>query len=228
MEKTVALFGGSFNPPHEGHLRTAAYLHRTLGVDETWMLFSVNPEKNPSCYAPLEHRINMAKLLARHFDTPIVMSDLEAKIADEKGRLETYYILEGLKERFPQTKFIFAMGADTFAGFHLWDERDDIMKSTPIAVLDRPGYREKAMQSPTAAAFKDTCIDVVHPETLKDAESGWCYMNNPQVDISSSDITNKIKAGKPDFDGMFAEVHDYICLNGLYGTSGNSNLRHAI
>jgi nicotinate-nucleotide adenylyltransferase len=218
MEKTVALFGGSFNPPHEGHFGMASYIHNTLAVDETWMLFSQSVDKDPSVYAPLEHRMKMAAIMAKHYREPIVLSDLEAKIAEEKGRNDTFYILEGLKERFQNYKFIFVMGADTFAGFHNWKERDDILKSTIIAVVDRPGYTEKALNSPTAKEFAEQVIDLTQPENLENAASGWCFLNNPQIDASSSHILEKLAAGDRDFEGPFAEVADYIYEHGLYGT----------
>lgn len=105
MQKTVALFGGSLNPPHEGHFAMASYIQQTLAVDETWMLFSQNPDKDPECYPSLEHRINMAKLMARHYDAPLVLSDEEAKIAQQIGRNDTYYILDELRKIYPDNKF---------------------------------------------------------------------------------------------------------------------------
>lgn len=218
MKKTVALFGGSFNPPHEGHFGMAAYIHNTLAVDETWMLFSQNVDKDPSAYVSLEHRMNMASIMAKHYKEPIVLSDMEAKIAKEKGRNDTFYILEGLREHFPDYKFVFVMGADTFSRFHTWKERDDILNSTVIAVVDRPGYTEQALNSPTAKQFAEQIIDLTHPENLQNANSGWCFLNNPQIDASSTSILEKFATGKTDFDGPFAEVAEYIYEHSLYNT----------
>ena len=58
MQKLVTLFGGSFNPPHQGHFEMAGYIHQTLKSDEIWMVFSENPFKEMSVYPPLEHRMN--------------------------------------------------------------------------------------------------------------------------------------------------------------------------
>lgn len=219
MKKTVALFGGSFNPPHEGHFGMAAYIHNTLAVNETWMLFSQNVDKDPSLYVPLEHRMKMAEIMASHYEEPIVLSDLEAQIAKEKGRNDTFFILEGLKERFPEYKFVFVMGADTFAGFHNWKERDDILNSTIVAVVDRPGYTENALNSPTAKAFAEQVIDLTCPKNIENASSGWCFLNSPQIDVSSTHILEKLAAGDRDFEGPFSEVADYIYEHGLYHTT---------
>jgi nicotinate-nucleotide adenylyltransferase len=226
MQKTVALFGGSFNPPHEGHFAMASYIHQTLKVDETWMLFSQNPDKDPAAYPSLEHRMNMAKIMARHYDVSLVLSDQEAEIAKEIGRNDTYYILEGLQKRFPENKFIFVMGADTFAGFHLWKEQDDILNEYIVAVVDRPGYTEKALTSSTAIEFAETKINITQPENLRQAQSGWCFLNNPQVDVSSSGIVRQFAEGRTEFDGHFNEIAEYVYEHGLYGTNKAVNSGH--
>ncbi|MGB1077435.1 MAG: adenylyltransferase/cytidyltransferase family protein, partial [Bdellovibrionales bacterium] len=73
--KTVVLFGGSFNPPHVGHFEMAKYIYQTLSIDEVWFLFSHNVDKDPSIYAPLEHRMAMGEILNEQYrDYPFVMS----------------------------------------------------------------------------------------------------------------------------------------------------------
>lgn len=222
MQKTVVLFGGSFNPPHHGHFEMAAYLHNTLQADETWMLFSQSVDKDPATYMSLEHRINMGKIMARHYSEPIILSDEEARIAQKIGRNETFYILEELKVRYPDNKFIFAMGADTFSNFHKWKERDDIIKSTIIAVVDRPGYTDSALTSPTAQAFSEQKIDITHPASLSFFENGWCFLNSPKIEVSSSEIQKKLVTGNFDFDDKFSEVAAYIRANNLYCPSTSS------
>jgi nicotinate-nucleotide adenylyltransferase len=169
----------------------------------------------------LEHRMNMAHMMAKHYDAPIILSDEEAKIVKEIGRTETYYILEGLQKRFPDNKFIWVMGADSFANFHLWKERDDILNEYIVAVVDRPGYTEKALNSSTAHEFHEAMIDITQPDNLRTAQHGWCFLNNPHIDASSSGILREFSEGKTDFTGHFAEVAEYIYEHGLYNTHAN-------
>lgn len=215
MDKTVVLFGGSFNPPHLGHLQMASYVHQKLKPDETWLLFSQNPEKDPKDYVPLEKRIEMAQILAAHFDTPLVMSDLEDKIAKEKGRYETYYILEGLREHFPTYKFVFVMGADSFANFHLWNERNDILASTLVVVVDRPGYRECALCSPTALEFANNRFEITDAG-IAPHETGWCILDNPLIDLSSSGLLKSLRDGSYDDKGPMSDVISYMHDQRLY------------
>lgn len=223
MTQTVALFGGSFNPPHEAHMQMAMFIQQTLCVDETWMMFSINPDKDPNKYASLEHRMAMANLLVQHYDAPVVLSDLEAKIAAETGHNETFYILEGLKQRFPDHQFVFVMGADSFANFHLWAERDDIINQTVVAVVDRPGYTDAALTSPTARDFADQMIDITDPGNLRHADHGWCFLDNPRIDVSSSNILLQLQSGKTDFSEPFNRVAAYIYEHGLYGINPPNN-----
>lgn len=224
MTHTVALFGGSFNPPHEAHIQMATCIQQGLQVDETWLLFSINPEKDPQIYAPLEHRMAMAGLLVRHFDAPVVLSDAEERIAEETGRHETYHILEGLKVRYPDHKFIWVMGADSFASFHTWRERDDILNNHIVAIVDRAGYTHAALTSPTAQAFADQMIDITDPSILQYAHNGWCFLNTPRIAASSTQILDELLAGKTDFGEPFNQVAAYIHQHGLYGTANRTSL----
>lgn len=111
------------------------------------------------------------------------------------------------------------MGADSFSRFHEWKERDDMMSRYVIAVVDRPGYTEAALTCPTVIAFRDMMIDLTEPDVLHKRQSGWCFLNNPKIDCSSSEILQQFAEGKTDFTAPFADVADYIYENGLYNTS---------
>jgi nicotinate-nucleotide adenylyltransferase len=215
-DKTVILLGGSFNPPHEGHFKTAQYLFKKLETDEIWMLFSQNPDKDPATYASLEHRMNMARILAKHYDVKLVISDEEAKIAKDIGRNETFYILKELRKKYPNYKFIWAMGADSFANFHTWKERDDIMAQYPIVVVGRPGYTQSALSSKTATDFAHAAFDSRQIRGFKHIQNGWCYAGDIDADVSSSDIRKKLESGECNFKGQFSEVAKYALQQGLY------------
>ena len=130
MTKTIALFGGSFNPPHEGHIAMASYIHNTLKVDETWLLFSESPQKDPAAYVSLKHRMNMADILIRNCDTPIILSDFEAKIDEQENQHQTYHVLNKIYSTYPEYKFIFTMGSDNFATLHSWHAWEKLMQSS--------------------------------------------------------------------------------------------------
>jgi nicotinate-nucleotide adenylyltransferase len=230
MTRIIPLLGGSFNPPHEAHIKMASYIQNTLQADETWLLFSENPDKDPLDYASLEHRMNMADILVRHYNAPVKLSDMEDKIAQQTGRHETYYVLQGLQEHYPDTKFVWVMGADSFAGFHQWAERDLILNNYIIAIVDRPGYTEQALSSPTAVEFATQKIDLTDGEQLRNATHGWGFLNTPHIPVSSSGLMKQIRSGKTDFTEPFDQVAAYIYEHGLYGTtpSQHKNFRKTL
>jgi len=211
--KTIALFGGSFNPPHPGHFETASFMQQTLGVDEVWFLFSMNAFKDPASYASSAHRIAMGELLAKHYPgKSFVMSDIEETI----GSHRTFDVLNGIKAKFPNDKFIWTMGADNLENFHLWENYDQIIDMVPIAILDRPGFTDRAKNAVTARTYPH--LNIANAGNLASSDKGWCFLNNQPLDMSSTILRSRIDAGERRFTGPVQEIVDYILKHGLYNT----------
>jgi len=144
--KTVGLLGGSFNPAHGGHRRISLFARRALGLDEVWWLVSPgNPLKPVAGMAPLAARVKAAQKLAS--GAPIRVSAIERQF----GTRFTIDTLRALQRRFPRTRFVWLMGADNLAQFHLWKQWRAIAREMPIAVIARPGYDAAALASPAMA-----------------------------------------------------------------------------
>ncbi len=211
--KTVTLFGGSFNPPHHGHFEMAKYLHETLKTDEVWFLFSRNWQKEPSDYASTYHRISMANILMKRYENhPFVMSDIQEKM----GTHIAYEVVQKLQETYPEIHFIWSLGADSFANFESWKNYKQLIEMIPIAVLNRRPDTEKARQSFIANTYKYLqCSD---PKTLCEADNGWMFMDNPEIDMSSSLFLKKLREGGRDFGDM-QPIADYIHDHKIYGVT---------
>ena len=140
----TGLLGGSFNPAHAGHRRISLQAIDTLGLAELWWLVSPgNPLKEASGdMAPLAARVASARMMARR--SRIVPTAIEAKL----GTRYTADTLRKLKRRFPNRQFIWLMGADNLAQFHLWRDWRGIARAMPIAVIARPGYDRRAQNAP--------------------------------------------------------------------------------
>lgn len=210
--KRVALLGGSFNPPHPGHFDMARYLSGHLPVDEVWLLFSHNWQKNPEDYAPLDYRLEMAGILRDRYyaDVPVVFSDFQYRVNEHK----TGDVMERLQVSYPDHRFVWVMGADALASFHTWERHDFIMTHFPIVVLARPPYTETALTSPTARAYSrnDNADDLICGD-----RPGWTLLDNPQLELSSSAFLGALRAGQTSFPQGFQEIADYIRTRGLYG-----------
>ncbi len=139
----IGLLGGSFNPAHGGHRRISLFALQALGLDEVWWLVSPgNPLKPGDNMASLKARLRSAERMTRR--APLVPSAIELE-------LNTRYTVESLaklKRRYPRRQFVWLMGADNLAQFHLWKGWRRIARTMPIAVIARPGYDSAALASP--------------------------------------------------------------------------------
>ncbi len=144
----IGLFGGSFNPAHRGHLMVALYAMKRLRLDWVWWLVSPqNPLKDPKETGEYGTRLAFTRLIAKH--PRFLVSDLEQQI---KTRY-TAETLQALRGAFKRGKFVWIMGADSLANLHRWHHWTDIAESLPMAVLARPGFSIRALQSPAATRY---------------------------------------------------------------------------
>ncbi|MBX7494578.1 nicotinate-nucleotide adenylyltransferase [Qipengyuania sp. 6B39] len=146
MSARIGLLGGSFNPAHGGHRRISLFALRALGLDEVWWLVSPgNPLKPKAGMAPLPARMRSAIRLARR--APIRVTAIEREL----GTRFTVDTLAALARRYPKKEFVWLMGSDNLAQFHLWRDWRTIARTMPIAVIARPGYDDAVVASPAMA-----------------------------------------------------------------------------
>lgn len=139
----VGLLGGSFNPAHQGHRRISLGALDALGLDEVWWLVSPgNPLKEKEGMAPLRARFASARMVARR--APIKVTAIEREL----DTVYTVDTLEALIRRFPDKRFVWLMGMDNLAQFHLWRDWRRIASLVVIAVIGRPGYDGGAQKAP--------------------------------------------------------------------------------
>lgn len=144
----VGLFGGSFNPAHEGHAHVAETARRRLALDRVvWLVSPQNPLKPSHETADLAERMAGARRLAR--GPGMIVSDAESRL----GSQYTIDTVRALKARYPLVKFVWIMGADSLASFHRWRGWTEIMREIPVAVVSRPGATLRARLSPAARRF---------------------------------------------------------------------------
>ncbi|MFY9658244.1 MAG: nicotinate-nucleotide adenylyltransferase [Methylocystis sp.] len=143
----IGLLGGSFDPPHAGHLAISRIALRRLRLDRLWWLVTPgNPLKEGP--AALEARMAACRALAKH--PRIVVSGAEAQIQTRF----TYDTLRQLRRRCPGVHFVWIMGADNLLSFHRWRHWRDIADLVPIAVIDRPGATLKTEAARAAEALR--------------------------------------------------------------------------
>lgn len=178
----VGLFGGSFNPPHQGHVLVAEIALRRLGLDQLWWLVTPgNPLKSKSELAPLDQRLKACETLAR--DPRIKVTAFEKSL----GTSYTARTLEFIRTRNPQAHFVWIMGADNLAGFHRWQHWQKIATTFPIAVIDRPGSTLAYLSSKMARTFDYARVDEEDAGVLwRKRAPAWTFIHGPRSTLSSS------------------------------------------
>ena len=180
----VGLFGGSFNPPHPGHLLVAEIALRRLGLDQLWWLVTPgNPLKSRTELMPLAERLKACEQLAT--DPRIKVTGFEKTL----GTSYTARTLEFIRTRNPHAHFIWIMGADNLAGFHRWQRWQKIATTFPIAVIDRPGSTLAYLSSKMARTFDYARVDEEDAGVLWQKRApAWTFIHGPRSTLSSSAI----------------------------------------
>lgn len=172
MSKPIrtALFGGTFNPLHNGHLTIARSVLEQGLADEVWMLITpCNPWKKDQVLLDDRLRYNMVRDAVKDIHG-IEASDYEFNLPKPSYTANT---LRHISADYPDREFILTIGADNWVKFDNWRESDFILSNYRIIVYPRSGFE------------------------IKDIPQGVTELNCPLMDVSSTDIRSKIQAGEP-------------------------------
>lgn len=182
----VGLFGGSFNPAHDGHLHVAETALKRLGLDRVvWLVSPQNPLKSSSEMASLDLRMASAREVAHRAGPAMLVSDFETR-ARTRWTVDT---LRALQARYPGVQFVWLMGSDNLANFHRWRGWTDIMRMMPMAVIARPGNRLDSLTAPAAARFARYRVPAAQAGLLASLEApAWTYLAAPLNPRSSTAI----------------------------------------
>ncbi len=194
--KRVCLFGGTFDPPHLGHITMAESVIERLGVDEVWFIPTYLPPLKKREVTPSHHRLEMLKRLLRNKEN----FKIETIELERKGRSYTIDTIQTLRSRYPNVIFYFLIGADQVAQLHRWHRIEELMTLIRFIGVERPGYSWDS-------SFKVERIPA------------------PKVDISSTEIRNMLKAGEKVGSYVPEEVYSYIKEHRLYGYGKNEENR---
>lgn len=192
----IGVMGGSFNPPHAGHVRAARTALGRLQLDAVWWVVTPgNPLKAQGGRVSLDERMAACRALVR--DPRIVITGFEAEL----GTSYTAATLAYLKRRFPATRLVWVMGADNLATFHQWHRWRSIARLVPICVVDRPLWRLKALASPAARALWRSRVPEARAARLADMRPpAWCFLTARLSPASSTELRGEVTE-KPHISG---------------------------
>ena len=189
----IGIFGGTFNPPHLGHLIIAESMRDAFGLDQIlWIPGYSPPHKSSSGLALPSHRLNMTRLaIAGH--PSFVLSEIEIK---RKGTSYTVDTLRQLVTEHPESRFSLMIGGDSLAEFLSWKNPDQIVSMANLLVYRRPKF--------DGTSIAERYQGRVH------------FSDSPLLSVSSTRIRNKMKAGQSIRYLVPEPVRHYIQTHRLY------------
>lgn len=204
MER-IGIFGGSFNPPHIGHIRAAANTAAALGLDKVLLIPAKEvPHKEPIPTDPTpEQRLAMLRLAVQNRDF-LEVCDLELM---RDGKSYTWDTVQKLREMYPDASFSLMLGSDMFHSFPQWRNADEIMQEVDFAVISRGGKDEHETILREAEALQSRGVKAA-------------IVNNPVVEISSTQM-RRLLAFDCGWEFLPEGVADYIRQQGLYDTAAD-------
>lgn len=186
--KRVGLFGGTFDPPHIGHLQIAEAVLACLQLDEIWFIPTYHPPHKDDAETDSFHRLQMVKLMIEH-EEKFMINTIEL---DRKGKSYTIDTVSQLEQEYPKTKFYFIIGGDQVTYLKHWKQIDQLIEKVQFVGVERPGVNWE---------------EVPYVEKL----------SIPIMDVSSTEIREQIKAGMPFKQYVHEKVYAYIKEHELYG-----------
>jgi nicotinate-nucleotide adenylyltransferase len=180
----IGLFGGSFNPAHQGHRMVALYALRRLQLDWVWWLVSPqNPLKDTKETSEYSSRFEFTKVVAQH--PRFVVTDIERQIHSRN----TAQSLTAISTAMRQAHFVWIMGADSFRDLDHWKRWTTIAEILPLAVLARPGYSVRALGSLAANRYARNRVQNERAGVLAKREApAWVFVSMPLRKESSTAI----------------------------------------
>lgn len=168
--RRTGIFGGSFNPIHNGHVALARQLREAAGLDEVWLMVSPqNPLKQQADLLDDDLRLEMAR--------KAVDGEPHIKVSDYEFRLPrpsyTWNTLQALERDCPDRQFVLMIGGDNWQGFSRWHRADDILRRYPVVVYPRRG--SDIGRVPANVTIVEATL----------------------LDVSSTDIRRRVREGLP-------------------------------
>ncbi len=204
---TIGIFGGTFDPIHFGHLRSALELREKLNLGEIRLIPCATPPHRDKPGVSAEHRLAMLQL---------AVSETNGLIADDRElrRPQLSYTVDtltDLKRDFPDARLLLFIGVDAFSGFQSWHRWDEILLRSDLVVITRPGAE---MSQQASELLKTRQIDSLIKTRYK---SGNILLQQvTQLDISSTAIRKIYKCKQDPAYLLPVAVRSYIAKHDLY------------
>lgn len=203
----IGIYGGTFNPPHLGHMAAAKTAAQVLGLDRLILIPAATPPHKPlpEGSPTAQQRLDMVRLMADNLGLPGVV-EVSSMELEREGKSYTSDTLAALREQFPSDELWLLMGTDMFLTLQNWHEPERILSMAGICAFGRTEQDGEALFAPQRDYLQKTFNATVTTITLPGL-----------VDVSSTQLRDVLDEGQGE-EYLCPAVYGYILLNGLYGT----------
>jgi nicotinate-nucleotide adenylyltransferase len=206
----LALFGGTFDPVHYGHLRCADEARQKLNLDQLYLLPAGTPPHRNTPLATAKQRLEMLQLAHAEFPQ-LVIDDREIRRSGASYIVDT---LKEFREEFPQRPLLLLIGQDAANHLHSWFKWEQLFELAHIVILTRPGVKTEYRRD-LAKQIQRRLISDVQKLLLSEAGAVLC-LEVVSIDISATTIKSIIRLGRSPRSMLPEAVLDYINENRLY------------
>ena len=189
----IGLFGGTFDPPHVGHLVTAINVRHAVDLDVVILMVSHDPWQKSGIrdVSPAADRFALVEAAVRNVEGLVAGRDE----IDRGGPSFTADTLQGLAHKHPGAKLFTIVGDDAAAGLPSWERVDQVISQSQLVVVDRPGV---SVELPT--------------------QFEWLRVESPRLEVSSTDLRSRFADGRPTDYLVTTAVFNEIQIRGMYGS----------
>jgi nicotinate-nucleotide adenylyltransferase len=205
----IGIYGGTFDPVHYGHLRTAVEVHEFFSLDEVRLTPCAQPPHREMPLTSAEMRLNMLTLAASNQSGLII----DRRELDREGYSYTVDTLRSLRVEMPDESLFLLIGTDAFSDLSSWHQWQQLFDYAHVIVVTRPSYESPALSDFLSSKFTHDREDLA-------CQKAGClfFYAVTQLDISATQIRAKVKKGLSTHFLLPDNVIEYIEANKLYLT----------
>ncbi|PWK36634.1 nicotinate-nucleotide adenylyltransferase [Cupriavidus plantarum] len=215
----LGILGGTFDPPHRGHVALAQLFIEHLGLDElVWIPTGQSWQKGDDV-TPASDRLAMTELAAAAVGDTAAKVGVSRMEVDRAGPSYTIDTVRQLREQYgPEASMSWLMGADQLLRLHTWHGWEDLFEHVHLCVATRPGFDLATLEGPVRASMAARLAD---KHLIQSTPSGRMWLDQTlAVDLSSTGLRARLASGDtPDAqadDQLPEGVAHYIASHGLY------------
>lgn len=214
----IGLFGGTFNPPHLGHLNSIETVRRKMGLDKVYIIPNFqNPLKKEIDGPSAEHRLNMLNAAIKGYEK---YYEIDTQELNRKGLSYTKDTIAEYRKKHEAKDLYLIIGGDNLDHFDKWKNYSKILEETNMVVTTRPGYDIPSDKEALPKFLKDLTADIEFNFIELNSGRSIQFVTLSDIEVSSTELRKKLRTGRPVTNFLPLSVENYIKENNLYRDFG--------